>query len=240
MPPRKYKKKAQRTNRKRRVAPLAGNNLGALARVNYARLSETRSAGNDSRIFSCTAYNFEVSLAGQPGRVAEIARLYQEFRISRVRFTLKTAYDTLAATPAAGVIPMAPQIYMLVNRDGDAYPSLTAMQRSGINPVSMAKDGNKTMSWRPTVVYRSETSPSIIKTSPWLNTSDSRNTGGAFVPNTTPHYGLNLYIDWQTSDANRIQVTAGTYELEVFFEFRRPFYPEVQGETATAVQNIAL
>ena len=225
-PRRKVYKKRALKRRPRRV-PLNGNGLSALAKVNYARLSETRTLP-DNRVFSNTYYNIQFSLAGQLGRVAEIARLYQEFRISKVQFRLKSGYDTLQPNPAAGVGYLAPQIYMMLNRDGDAFTSITSYQRCGINPISMANDGNKRMTWRPSVVYRSETSPSIIKVSPWLNTNDSRNTGVAFVANTTPHYGINFYVDWQETTGDRIQATVGTYEIELFFEFRRPYYPEVQ------------
>ena len=234
------KRKAPRRRRKvaRRVPRGIGggaNNLTALARTNYARCSEIKAlnpgGGLGSVLTSNTVYSLTTALdmAGA-FRAKEIARYYQEFRITKVVFRFKPLYDTYAAGVAlAG--GAAPQLYMYVNRDGDVSGDSTTMTRMGINPISLAKDGNKTITWKPSVVYPSDTGlASIIKTSPWLN-CNNQNTVGAYVPNATLHYGLVFNAVALDGTGSAPISPVGTAEIETFFEFRRPQYQTVSGDT---------
>jgi len=227
-----YKRRAVKKYRKRAIKRRPRGNpnaLRALARTNYARISETRipnfsDANPDGdRIIANKSYNYQFSLAGQIGRVADLAALYQEFRMTKVEFRFKSYADTVSV----GATTPGVQLYMVINRDGDEGKSWVGMLREGINPVSLNKDGNKTMTWRPTVVYKSETSPSIIKTSPWMNTQDAQFTGTPATLNTTPHYGLNLLAELSYPDGTKAtNLSIGRVEVELHFEFRRPFYTD--------------
>jgi len=245
MPPRKnYKKKAPR--RRKPAIPRGPNNLRELARTNYARCSEiealtyTPVGGAATQILKTNTIYSVVSSLAKAGtvRAQQIAKQFQEFRITKVIFRFKPLFDTFVAGASYGG-GATPQLYMYVNRDGDVSGDSTAMIRMGINPVSLAKDGNKTMSWKPSVVYPSETGQaSIIKVSPWLNTQNENNTSGSgFDVNATQHYGLvfNARLLDATGSAPA-DVSVGTAEIETFYEFRRPYHTTVTGDVAPVVQ----
>ena len=248
MPPmkkRQYKKKGA-PRRKARV-PRGVNNLSELSRSNYARCSEITTlnpGGTLGQVLTAnTTYAIQSSLdAAGTARAQLIARNFQEFRITKIQFRFKPLYDTFTAGAgyAGGT---APQLYMYVNRDGDVSGDSTAMIRMGINPISLAKDGNKTMTWRPSVVYRGETDQAtIIKVSPWLNTQNAINTsGGGFTPNATAHYGLVFLaraID--ATGSAPVGLAVGTAEIETFFEFRRPYHTTATGDALTPVVRIGV
>lgn len=236
MPPKKTTK-GKATGRKYAISR-GPNNLAALARTNYARCSETTQLNLSGPLGQILVANqvYDVSSAlNKVGsfRAREIAQYYQEFRITKVQFRFKPLFDTfVAGTAVAG--GGTPQLYMYVNRDGDVSGDSTAMVRMGINPISLAKDGNKTMTWKPSVVYPSDTGlASIIKTSPWLNCNNDT-TAGAYVPNATLHFGLvwNVVLLDGTGNAP-VDYPVGTAEIETFYEFRRPQFQPVSGESAT-------
>jgi len=237
------RRKVARKPRRKVVRRRAGaNNLSALARSNYARISETavlQVPGGSQILNTNTIYSVVSSLDKATTQRAQlVAREFQEFRITKVVFRFKPLFDTfLAGASASGTA--APQLYMYVNRDGDVSGDSTAMIRMGINPTSLAKDGNKTMSWKPSVIYPSETGQaSIIKTSPWLNCQNSKNTtGSGFVPNATEHYGLVFnarLID--ATGAAPVDVAVGTAEIETFYEFRRPAWTTATGDQTPIVR----
>jgi len=237
MPIRKrvYKKRKAAPRRRKLAISRGPNNLAALARTNYARCSEIKAlnpgGGLGSVLTTNTVYSVTSALAMTGAfRAKEIAQYYQEFRITKVIFRFKPLFDTYQAGVAlAG--GAAPQLYMYVNRDGDVSGDSTTMTRMGINPISLAKDGNKTITWKPSVVYPSDTGlASIIKTSPWLNCNNQNTTGG-FVPNATLHYGLVFNAVALDGTGSAPVSPVGTAEIETFFEFRRPQYQPIQGDT---------
>ncbi|AXH75268.1 MAG: putative cap protein [Cressdnaviricota sp.] len=251
MPYKPRAKKATKPKRAYRKRAGAGgpNNLTALARTNYARCSETRQASDPIGLLTNTVYAYQVSMAGASDnssrRVLGIAKEYQEFRITKIQARLKPYFDSFVAT-AAGSYSASPQLYMYVVRDGDVPNGLVHLRLMGINPQPFSKDGNKTLTWKPTVVYASETgSPNIIKTSPWMNTSKTNTAGSAstWAGNDTPHYGLIVYCDHPSTSnsGGNDPIPIGQLELEVFYEFRRPFItPAGAGETTTLSQVVKL
>lgn len=245
-----YRKKAparrrRKVVRRRKVGRRGANNLGALARSNYARCSEIAALNPGGSLGQVLQTNTTYSISSSLDKVGtdraqQIAKNYQEFRITKVVFRFKSLFDTYVAGAAYGG-GAAPQLYMYVNRDGDASGDSTAMIRMGINPISLAKDGNKTISWKPSVVYPSNTGlASIIKTSPWLNTQNQNNTSGAgFTPNATPHYGLVFTARLLDATGSApTDVAVGTAEIETFFEFRRPYYTSAAGVDTPAVVHL--
>jgi len=238
------RRKPARKHRARRARRGGANNLAALARVNYARCSETTilsASPNGAVLNANTIYNTYTSLAA-PGtaRAALIARNYQEFRITKMVFRYKPLYDTYIPGVSGNVMQSAPQLYMYVNRDGDVSGDSTAMARMGINPISLAKDGNRQISWKPSVILQSETgNANIIKVSPWLNCNEANNiTGAGFTPNAVKHYGLVWRADYLAPDGTRpTGIACFTAEVETFFEFRRPQHTT---ETGPGTESIAL
>jgi len=239
MPIRRQRKarKAGRKPRRRVPRGIRGgaNNLTALARVNYARCSEVTllSSGDLGQVLLAnTIYNTYTSLAA-PGtaRAQLIARNYQEFRITKMQFRFKPLFDTYIPGTGGNNLQSAPQLYMYVNRDGDVSGDSTAMARMGINPVSLAKDGNRQITWKPSVVLQSETgNANIIKVSPWLNCNENNNTTGAgFTPNAVKHYGLVWRADYLAPDGSKPTPPCFTAEVEVFYEFRRPQHTTQSG-----------
>jgi len=230
------KRKPARKHRARRHRRGGANNLAALARANYARCSETTilTAEPLGQVLTTnTVYNTYTSLAA-PGtaRAALIARNYQEFRITRMVFRFKPLFDTYVPGTGGNNLQAAPQLYMYVNRDGDVSGDSTAMIRMGINPIDLSKDGNRQISWKPSVLLLSESNnANIIKTSPWLNCNENNNTTGAgFTPNTVKHYGLVWRADYLSPDGTKpIGLPCFTAEVETFFEFRRPQHTTQSG-----------
>jgi len=238
MPP----KKKSAPRRRKAAIPRVPNNIRELERTNYARVSETavlQGPGGSQILNTNTIYSVVSALnKATTARAQLVAREFQEFRITKVVFRFKPLFDTfLAGASTSGTA--APQLYMYVNRDGDVSGDSTAMIRMGINPISLAKDGNKTMTWKPSVVYPSDTGlASIIKTSPWLNCQNQNNgTGGGFTPNATEHYGLVFNARLlDATGAAPTDVAVGTAEIETFYEFRRPAWTTATGDLAPIVK----
>jgi len=169
-------------------------------------------------------------LSSASSRVQDIARNYQEFRITRMTVRVKPLYDTYIEGTSGSL--GAPQLYFYANRDGDTPNGVVGMRQQGINPVSLAKDGNKTLSLKPSVVLAGQAGANIIRTSPWLNTNVDNEINGVYSGNSTPHYGCVIYIDTLgTADPANI----ATLEVELSFEFRRPQYAPTDATGTTPV-----
>lgn len=200
-----YKKRPQK--RRAPKGKHTNNSTASMVKDNHA----SRSCITSYAINSGTVENFNHALNLNQAAV-DIASSYQEFKIDYVEFRFKPTYDSFVA--ASGGIT-AGQLYYQILKDGSTMPSLEAFFQDGINATSLAKDGNITWRYKPSVVYQGiGGGPSILKSSPWINTTQT--VGGGTVPNGTLHYGTSLLVDAATA------YRAGQLDIEVHYKFRKP------------------
>lgn len=176
-----------------------------------------------------TAENYQVDLSKFP-RASAIAQQYQEFKIDYLEVRIKPYFDTYNSvpgmTPPTGSLTRAPQLYKYVVKTGETAPAdANWFRANGVNAITLAKDKNITMRYKPAIRVGDTTTSTgagtgfnTIKVSPWLSTNDTTAVG--FVPNTTVHYGHCVFIDSQQASTTNTEVCQ--MEIEAHFVFRKP------------------
>jgi len=226
-------RKSKRTYKKRSAT-------SSLTKENYAKCSEVISY-TPSAIQTDTTENYNWQL-NRFVRAPLIAAQYQEFKIDYIEARIKPFYDTYSnGSPAPGLLSKAPQLYSMVLKTGETAGGLDWFKASGINPKSLAKDGNITIRLKPAIrIGNVSTSAgsvgtgfNTIRVSPWMSTNDT--TAAGFLPSTVVHYGLGLYIDSQESATTPINVAQ--IEFEAHFLFRKPNLGSASSNALTKVNG---
>lgn len=181
---------------------------------------------------SNTMYGSSVFQMSQFDRAVQIAKGYQEFRITSARWTFKPQFDTFAANTDAATALRIPQFYYMIDK-AQAIPlnaTVATLRSMGAKPRRF-DDKNIIVKYAPAVQGSvwdggAATIPSMPRVSPWLNTNATPD--GAWNPNTIDHGGLFYYLDAGALPGD------GQYEfsieLEVQFEFRKPLLPPPTGD----------
>lgn len=218
------KTKSKRTYR-RRVPRLTYDNLAKCS--DMMLFGATRDSSG--ALVTDTAENYNFNLSQFP-RASAIAKEYQEFKLDYVEIRIKPYFDTynsIVDATSTGTLNRAPQLYKYIMKTGELAPADPNWFRAnGVNAISLAKDKNITMRYKPAIrvgnVVSASATPgtgfSTIKVSPWLATNDTTAVG--FVPNSSIHYGHAIYIDSQQSAVTNTEVCQ--IEIEAHFVFRKP------------------
>lgn len=168
-------------------------------------------------------------------RASTIAAGYQEFRITKVKWTFKPQFDTFSATTDATTAYRVPQMYYMIDKP-QALPlttSIATLRAMGAKPHRF-DDKNVVVQYSPGVQSSMYDGAAVsiaasAKISPWLNTNAAPD--AVWTPSTIDHAGLFYYLDAGALPGD------GTYEygvdLEVQFEFRKPLLPVVASEQPT-------
>jgi len=207
------KKHAKRSNKPARKGRSKGYSHNQVARaVNKTTI------GN---IAQETPTKYAVAgITGCP-RIATMGSLFQDYRVTEVKIKFMPNLNTFGAGTTTGYIPQ------LLTKVLDVQPPV------GMNEAAIVQMDPKTheltqkdftVSFKPKVNMLASTTGAagqgvMIKKSPWLSTNGNANTGGAWVPDSTEHFGLIAYI---TNSVGNDTIGCG-YQAEVFYEFRRPF-----------------
>ena len=159
-------------------------------------------------------------------RAKLVAQAYQEYRITKLKWTFMPQFDTFAATTDATTALRVPNLYYMIDKTASLPPtiSLPDMIGMGAKPRRF-DDKNIIVSYSPGVSLAAGntasaafTAAAMTKTSPWLATNDLLN--GAWRPSQTAHSGLFYILDAGGLPGD------GQYEytvkVEAQFEFRRP------------------
>lgn len=178
-------------------------------------------------------YGSNTFALSQFDRAVQVAKAYQEFRITSCRWTFKPQFDTFAANTDAATALRVPQFYYMIDK-AQAIPlnaTIATLRSMGAKPRRF-DDKNVYVTYAPAVQGSvwdggAATVPSMPRTSPWLSTNATPD--GAWNPNTIDHGGLFYYLDAGVLPGD------GQYEfsveLEVQFEFRKPLIPIPTGES---------
>lgn len=185
------------------------------------------------------------SLASASARVVDIGGSYQFYRIKRITWQVRPAYDTFApATPVAGGPgTTVPQLYWRIDRDANfaANTTLEVLKGSGCKPIRL-DDRNIVKSFKPSVlqaVAESAGKPAAgqlvmgtSRISPWLPTNNDAFTGvgQGWLPSSVDHNGLLISIDQDS--APLAQNTPCAYiSFTVEYEFKKPLEYSSSGDT---------
>jgi len=218
------KPKSKRTYR-RRAPRMTYDNLAKCSdMMQFGSTGESSAA-----LVTDTAENYQFNLKQFP-RAQLIASQYQEFKIDYVEVRIKPYFDTynsaVVGTIPAGTLTRAPQLYKYIIKTGELAPSSPEWFRAnGVNAITLAKDRNISMRYKPAIRVGENTAStsagsgfSTIKVSPWLSTNDTTVVG--FAPNTAIHYGHAIYVDSQ--QASTVNTEVCQIEIEAHFLFRKP------------------
>lgn len=175
------------------------------------------------------------SLAAASDRIVSIAQSYQYYRIKRITWQLRPAYDTFIATStsATPVASSVPQLYWRHDRAAnfDANTTLEILKASGCRPVRV-DDKNIVRSFAPAVLQAIADAPgkpasgqlvlSGTRTSPWLPTNENAyaGTGQVWTASSVDHNGLLIAID-QDAGVN-LATPCAFISFTVEFQFKKP------------------
>lgn len=196
---------------------------------NTARVSTTYTAS----ILPNQPYDF--SIAGIVGdRPLAHAPEYALYRIARVVFKYKPAFDTYVSNPGfiggAGAVTV-PTLYWKMNRFADAPAAFSANDLKALGSKPIRFDDNQvTHSYKPNILLSRATNtgnPAAggsdsgqLKMTPWLSTDAQLISANPFAPSTTQHWGHFFIVDCAVNGAGTTPV--GTLDVTIYYEFKNP------------------
>lgn len=186
--------------------------------------------------------NFALTNASQ--RVQNIAQGYQFFRIKRVTWQVRPAYDTFQAA-SSGSPTSVPQLYWRIDKDAvyNTTTSLQTLKASGCKPIRL-DDKIIVKSFKPSVLQAvadkpgDETTGSLAlvlgtsRISPWLPTDNNAYMSQAdWSANSVDHNGLLIAIDQDVGVNTSSPVAFISFTVE--FEFKKPLDVSTVGQQGT-------
>lgn len=194
--------------------------------LDWASLSVTRtinpSAGGNYNVNALYSL-MNTQLIDYP-RAVQVAGAYQHYRIKKITFRIKPVYDSFIAVAGN---PGKMNFYYMIDKSGSIPTNVTleGLKALGAKPRQL-DENNREVSWSPSVLEAvmyaaggaGAASTSKYKVSPWLTTTASNVSPGAFVASGIDHLGLYWYVE-QTPAGAGFQYSC---EVEVQFEFKKP------------------
>lgn len=219
MPP-KAKKSAPR--RRRAAAPKRHYRRRLPANVpEWASHSEVKTF---EEVTTNTMYGPNCIGLDQFPRAVNIAKNYQEYRITKVKVTFKPQFDTFAVTTNSANAIRVPNLFYMIDKT-QAIPlnaTLATLKAMGAKPHRF-DDKNIVVQWSPGVQLSANTGALVAALtkpliSPWLNTNATPD--ATWTPSTVDHAGIFHYLEAGGLPGD------GTYEYDVDvecqFQFRKP------------------
>jgi len=224
MPSAKSKSKSRAPARRRMGRRRMGRRLPANV-PEWASSSDIREAQvlETNQMYGPSAINLS-----QFKRASSIARNYQQYRITKVKFTFKPLFDTFAATTNAASQLVVPYLYYMIDKNASipTNATLATLQAMGAKPRRF-DDKSIVVQWSPAYVMTDDVASGgspFVKPfiSPWLNTNETPATS-SFTPSAATHFGLWYYLDAGGLPGD------GEYEyecdVEIQVQFRKPLLP---------------
>lgn len=194
-------------------------------------------ATNSAPLFpNASVYAFRnFSLAGASSRVIQVAQAYQFYRIKRITWELRPAYDTFQAA-SSGTPTSVPHLYWTIDKEAvfTGNTSLQTLKGAGCKPIRL-DDKLIRKSFKPAVLQLVSEQPAsealtsgvvgTKKISPWLPTN-----ANAYVQTTPPenwvassvdHLGILFAVD-QDAGINSSSAPVAYVSFKVEFEFKKP------------------
>lgn len=242
------KKKSTRRPRRRMVprrrVPLRRYNRGGVIERAGAQFS-TASVPLFPNANVYAFRNFALSNASQ--RVQNIAQGYQFFRIKRVSWQVRPAYDTFQAG-SSGSPTSIPQLYWRVDKDAvyNTTTSLQTLKASGCKPIRL-DDKIIVKSFKPSVLQAVAEKPgdettgalSLVlgtsRISPWLPTDNNAYMSQSdWSANSVDHNGLLISIDQDVGVSASSPVAYISFTIE--YEFKKPLDVSTAGQQGTLTE----
>lgn len=164
-------------------------------------------------------------------RAIGIAKNYQEYRITKVKFTFKPQFDTFTVDPNAATALRVPHLFYMIDKP-QAIPlaaTLENLKQMGAKPRRF-DNRDIVVQWSPGVQLSANDgalAASLVKPmiSPWLNTNATPD--AAWTPSRIDHAGLFHFLEAGAITGD------GQYEygidVECQFQFRKPLMVAVAG-----------
>lgn len=176
-------------------------------------------------------------------RAPAIAKQFGLYRIAKITFTHRPAYDTYAPSTGSGNFPVqVPTLYWKMNRYGDIPAGFNGdyMRALGAKPFRL-DDKNVVVSYKPnTLIAQDNTaniSTSSIKITPWLSTDDTPQDNN-FTLSTALHYGHSLFVE--AAGAGNAQAQVCSLDITVVYEFKNPRVVSTTGVDLSGNQAVTL
>lgn len=208
------------------------------ARIVYNIQSETPvtatqsgGAGPGSQVYFADNFSLTNSV-----RAMQVARGFQEYRISKIEMFAKPVADTFVADNVADVAGRSvPYFYYLIDKTGALTNSSTTtktLRQAGAKPHRL-DDKIIYASWKPSVLVASnDATPAgpmpltelsaLHKISPWITTNaNSSQQGAAWAPNSVDHYGIAFGAEQARGTLDTI---VAYVSFRLTFEFRKPLW----------------
>jgi len=222
MPYSSKKKSVAAPRRRRAVAPMRRQRRRLPANVpEWASHSENLSF---KEVTTNTMYGPNTIGLDQFPRATQIAKCYQEYRITKVKVTFKPQFDTFAVTTNASAAIRVPNLYYMIDK-AQSLPlntTLGTLKAMGAKPHRF-DDKNVVVQWSPGVQLSANTGALVAALtkpliSPWLNTNATPD--ATWTPSSVDHAGIFHYLEAGGLPGD------GTYEYDVDvecqFQFRKP------------------
>lgn len=247
----KSKKMFRRKRNYRRKARVPrGLGMSAIverASASYSTLSVPLVPNSNVYSFS----NFALSAAST--RVLGVAKAYQFYRIKRVTWEVRPAYDTFVALPSTSTTSV-PHLYWRIDTDGVFPPStsLQTLKASGCRPIRLDDKVIRKM-WRPAVLQgvaseagSAANTPSLVlgskRISPWLPTNANAyvavTQNQPWSPSSIDHLGLLLSVDQDTGVNSNSPVAYVSFTID--FEFSKPLDTLSTGNGITSIDTATI
>lgn len=165
-------------------------------------------------------------------RAVQISQAYQFYRIKKIRYTFKPAFDTFLDQVGSTTRTMKPNFYYMIDKSGSipTTVNIEGLKQMGARPIALDEKPIH-VSWSPSVLTAAGATTSDVftgtdyKISPWLSTNADV-TSTSFSPSTVAHLGLYWIADQSlTPDKDFFY----TVDVEVQFEFKKPIWQNVVG-----------
>lgn len=212
----------------------------------YASLScKTTIVPSGATVYSAnTLYNkIDTSLSQFP-RAVLVAQGYQHYKISKIAMTFKPTLDSFVPNQVPSATYSKPYLYSMIDKSGSIPTTVTleALKNMGCRPRAL-DEKPLVVTWSPSVLTTELTAASpassaasAYRISPWLSTNATVGSASVWTPSSVDHYGLYWYAD-SVLGGQSIQYQI---EIEVQFQFKKPYFSIVAGPSAIGSVQLAL
>lgn len=230
MPPRRVRRARKARKPVRKLAVRRNPRAQTLEQASLSVKRTIIPAGSGPYLTN-TIYSVENVALSQFDRAQNVAAAYQFYRISGIRVTVKTPFDTYITNATEAY--SRPNMYYMLDKAGVLGPATTLEQlkQMGARPIR-CDEKPTSVGWAPSVLTETDSLagavPSQYKISPWLNT----------ISNTVPHRGVFWYLEQNAIGVSPVAGTPYYVELEVQFQFKKPLWQGNVGESRLPFQSL--
>lgn len=233
---------SKKSNKKRTTKPRRNRRKAANV-ADYASLSckTTLHPTGGTVYLANTMYNkIDTSLSQFP-RAVLVAQGYQHYKIAKIAMTFKPTIDSFVPNQVPSATFSKPYLFSMIDKSGSIPTTVTleSLKNMGCRPRAL-DEKPIVVTWSPSVLTAELTGPaqsaaSAYKISPWLSTN-AKVGDTTWTASSVDHFGLYWYAD-SVLGGQSIQYQI---EIEVQFQFKKPYFAAVAGPSAIGSVHPAL